>query len=228
MICILFSLLFITLVNGKRADALATNTKEITAIEMQQEIMRMWNTWYKEQDIWTQKELKENKKNWPELAKELANSVKKYQHTPVQVYEWKNKKVKLPIGKDVHLMAGMMAIYETKVRNDIIGDLGEIGILQCHPKWCLVRNKELNKLPIETRKEYAKKNPKLNLDAAIKHLTVSYGICNKKVRELDDWAYSVAHYGTGSLALENGHCIKRNFAKSRVYRMQSYRKKIRK
>ena len=76
-------------------------------------------------------------------------------------------------------------------------------------------------------KEKAKKNPELNLDAAIKHLTVSYGICNKRVRNLNDWAFPVAHYGAGTLAIEDGRCTDRGFAKARVYDMKRYRRKIR-
>ena len=228
VICIMFALLSTTLMSGKVADAAAPAAQEVSVVQMQQEIVTMWNTWYQEQDAWTKNKLKENKKNWPELAEELAKSVKRYQHKSVQVYDWKDKTARLPIGKDAHLMAGMMAIFETKVRNDMVGELGEIGILQCHPRWCLIRNNELNQLPMRARKNYAKEHPRLNLDAAVNHLTVSYGICNKKIRRLNDWVYPVAHYGAGTLALENGQCTKKDFTKARVQKMQSYRKKIRK
>jgi len=224
----MLALLFTTLTSGKIADAATPVAQELSVAQMQQEIVTMWNTWYQEQDTWTQNKLKENKKNWPRLAEELAKSVKRYQHKSVQVYNWKNRRTRLPIGKDAHLMVAMMAIFETKVRNNMVGELGEIGILQCHPRWCLVRNDELNQLPINVRKNYAKEHPRLNLDAAVNHLTVSYGICNKKIRKLNDWTYTVALYGAGTSALKNGQCVERNFAKIRVQQMQSYRKKIRK
>lgn len=227
VICVLLIVFSTTLIGGKATGRTLQTNKEINTIQMQHEIITMWKTWYEEQDTWTKNELKDKKKTWPKLAKILAETVKKYQYTPVKVYDWKDKTITLPKGKDTHLMVATMAIWESKVDNDSEGTLGEIGILQCHPKWCLIRNKELRKLSIKDRKKKAKENPYLNIDAAIKHLTVSYGICNKKVKDLNDWAFPVAYYGAATLALENGRCKDRNFAKARVSYMKRYRKKIR-
>lgn len=227
VICALLIVFSLVLMGGKATGRAPKADEEISIPQMQYEIVTIWNTWYEEQDEWTKEELKENKKNWPKLAKILAETVKRYQYTPVKIYTWKSRTTTLPKGKDTHLMTAIMAIWETKVRNDLEGDLGEIGILQCHPKWCLTRNKELNRLPIAIRKKKAKENPSLNIDAAIKHLTVSYGICNKKVKDLNDWAFPVAHYGAGTLAIEKGRCKDRGFARARVYDMKKYRKKIR-
>lgn len=201
--------------------------KEMTVVEMQQEIITMWTLWLDNQDQWTQGKLKTETEKWPNLALDIAKSIKKYQRTPIQIYDWKDKTTTLPIGKDLHLIIGSMATFETNVRNGLEGKLGEIGIIQCHPRYCLVRNPELSKLPIKERKKKAKNNPNLNIDASVQHLAVSYGICNKKINNSNDWAFSVAHYGAGTKAIEKNKCMSRNFAKARISRMKKYRKKIR-
>lgn len=191
--------------------------------QLEAEVLALWEAWLQEQDAWTKKKLEKPKQKWPVLAKYLVEAVEKYQNEEIRYNDYSEKTTQLPKGKDVHLVLATMAIFETKVRNGIVGDLGEIGILQCHPRWCLTTIEELDRLPRRQRVKVAKENPRLNIKAAVKHLAISYGVCGIEVKRLGDWKRPVSYYGAGSKAIEKGRCVEKRFARKRVNTMMYYR-----
>jgi hypothetical protein len=204
------------------------NIEEIKTNLIKNEILDMWNTWYLKQDNWTKKKLIIPKQHWLEYATYLVNSIKKYQIENVVYNEWNHKTTQLPENANVHLLLASIAIHESNIDNRSIGKLKEIGILQCHPQWCLIRLPLLSKLPYRKRIEKAKQEPKLNIEAAVKHFTIMYGICNTIIKKSDDWLGSVSLYVAGSKAYKNNKCITNNPAQRRVNSMKTYLKNIEK
>lgn len=200
---------------------------ELTASEMQNEIEKMWSIWLMDQERWTQEKLAKHVPSWPKLANAVAQSVKKFQHEPVELWEGSGRVALLPLGKDAHLIAGSMAISETKVNPELVGKAGEIGILQCHPKWCLVDDPELRKLPRGKRMKRAQKEPELNIELAVKHFTRSYKFCGIDIREDEDWIEPVSYYSSGRLDKKKGQCVRLLTGVRKVKRMQRYRARLR-
>jgi hypothetical protein len=198
---------------------------ELTTSEMQDEIEEMWGLWLMDQDPWTKKSLAEHIPKWPKLAKSVARSVKKFQYEPVALWEGSGRSALLPLGKDAHLVVASMATYETKVNPDKVGKAGEIGILQCHPKWCLVDDPELRRLPRGKRMKKAKADPELNVELAVKHFTKAYGFCGISIRKDEDWVRPVSYYASGRL--ERGCCVRLLAGTRKVKRMQHYRARLR-
>ena len=229
ILCVALIILFSCRMGFSEAPASIENIESYTKVgmsieEMQKEVVEAWELWYSEQDPFTQRERGKARKHWNEYATLIAKKVKEYQVIPVEYNEWNNKSITLPVFKDVHLVIAAMATYESEVDNSLIGDRGEVGIMQCHPRWCLTRIPFLKQLSYRNRIITAKSNPGLSIEAAIKHLTASYGSCGIEIHSPQDWAYPVSYYGAGSKAIKNGKCISTNFARKRIYRMQKYKR----
>lgn len=198
---------------------------ELTASEMRDEIEEMWGIWLMDQDQWTKQALRKYVPQWPELAESIARSVKRFQHEPVTLWDGSDRTAQLPLGRDAHLVAGSMAISETKVNPDVVGKAGEIGILQCHPKWCLTGDPELRRLPRRKRMKKAKAQPGLNIELAVKHFTRSYKFCGIDVRRDEDWVKPVSYYSSGQM--DRGQCVRLLTGVRKVQRMQRYRARLR-
>jgi hypothetical protein len=192
---------------------------------MQSEIEEMWSLWFSDQDSWVQERVAKHVPKWPALAKFVAWSIKRSQHVPVELWQGSKKFALLPIGKDAHLIAGSMAIFETKVNPEAIGKAGEIGILQCHPKWCLVNDSKLRRMPRWKRMTEAKADPELNIELAVRHFTRSYEFCGIDIKRDEDWVKPVSYYSSGRR--DKGQCIRMLNGVRKVQRMQHYRTRLR-
>ena len=115
-------------------------------VKMQNEILDLWEKWYQDQNNWVKRKLRKVKQKWPRWAFYIARSIEKHENTPVSYREWKDDLTTLPHNCNAHQVLAAMAIQETKVNNSLVGAVGEVGILQCHPRWCLIHIEELRKL----------------------------------------------------------------------------------
>ena len=190
---------------------------------MQREIVNLWELFLDEKSF----SVDEARKTELEaLGRDLALSIEKYQRTPSNYKWWKpeRKGTTLPTKADVHLMLATMAAIESKINPKAVGDLGEVGILQCHT-WC--RNGHT--------KQEIKENPQLGIELAVEFLAKSIDQCgikldslrNKKLRD-EAWSKPVSLYGAGNSALnKNSRCMAKNFARWRVDEMKRLRAQIR-
>ena len=199
-----------------------TRVSQVKYIQsMKLEIEQVWQL-YLESEGYTIDSNRE--KELSELAWYLAQAVERYQRIPVNWQWWNPGRtgITLPKNADAHLVLAIMAGFESKVDPNVVGALGEVGILQCH-RWC--------------RKGYSKKeliaNTKLSIELAVEFLAKSIDQCGIKLDSFKDkklqdreWSKPLALYGAGTKALKNGRCIPKKFALARIYKMRELRKLI--
>lgn len=202
------------------------SSQELSISEMQRDIYNVWNLWFESRKKHIRRVLTKRIHTWPTLSRIVAESIKNIQHNPVKIRPKGRGYARLPIGKDTHLIVSIMAIYESKVDIEAEGKAGEVGILQCHPNWCLTRDPELKKLPWSKRKALGKEDIQRNIRLAIETLAVSYRICNHKIEKLKDWIYPVSYYRAGSEARPNGYCIKTSAGKRKIRSLRRYKRKL--
>lgn len=218
LICV--SVLVVITMNITEAQTIPyTNVEEGLEIEeIEEELTTFWEDWYKKQD-WKEEHIL---KGIPKIAKYTAEAIHKFQRESVP-YNWRDDLTMIPKGRDVHFILGSMAITESSLDPSKIGKLGEAGILQCHPRWCMVQNKKLAKMPYGKRIKTVQENPKLGIELAIRFFSKNIGWCGRPIRKFDDWAYPVSSYSAGTKAFKNGKCRKMKVVKHRIQRAKWYR-----
>jgi hypothetical protein len=176
---------------------------------LEEEILVLWDAWTAEQDSYTQKVLARQKETRPILAKYLGKAVREYFPD-------------LAKAKEAHLVLAAMSISESKLDSSKIGTRGEVGILQCHPRWCMSLLDWLKPFSVRERQRIGLKEPSASISGATAHLAGAVEECRITIKDINDWVKPVSYYGAGTKALRDGRCIKKQFAKNKVSIMKRY------
>lgn len=181
--------------------------------EMKDEVVSLWKIYLEDHDASSKDE------RWDvldEYANSLVKYVRKFQTEGVK----KGKEiVRLPEHENVHLLLATMVTFETALYHELVGPIGEVGLLQTH-------GVALNGF----KSAAVQRNPDLSLMLGVRWLTLQLPYCERPSDDEwcdDDWLGPLSIYAGGlRKAKRNGKCLKFKVSKKRVEYTKYYRDRI--
>lgn len=181
--------------------------------KMEDEVIDLWTMYLEDRDT------SSKDSRWTDmhgLASSLVRYVRKYQTEGVMHMK---EKVYLPEHENVHLLIATMVTFESALWPEVVGSMGEVGLLQVH-------GVALNGF----KPEDVKRNPDLGLKLGIRWLTKQIPYCNVPRGDQwtdDDWLGPLSIYGGGvNRAKKNGKCLNFKVSKRRIEYTKLYRDRI--
>lgn len=156
--------------------------------------------------------------NFQEYATYLVEAIETYENQATDIGG------QLPESEDTHILLGVMVKKESSVVSDIIGKLGEVGLLQIH-------GQALNGYEPGLVKE----NPKLGLLLGVRWFAYQTSLCKSdrvpadiEPWRLDDWAGPLSVYAGGPKAInkKTGKCYHYKVATNRIKLAKFYKVRI--
>jgi hypothetical protein len=124
---------------------------------------------------------------------------------------------KLLLFADNHILIAVMMYKETGLQPNVVGDLGEVGLLQ-------VWGDALDGY----RRQEVKSNPELGIRLGIQWLAYSTTRCKQPKSRPYDWRWALTQYGAGPKAGSKNNCKVYRFARQRIWLAKKHRKRINK
>lgn len=167
-------------------------------------IVAMWNLWFEEQGTSAEDYRRDR---LYEFATYIVDSVDYYQNHTTDIGG------RLPPGEEIDLLVAVIATKESSLNPDVVGKLGDVGLLQ------------VNGVALAGLKaEKVRKNPELGIRLGVRWLAHKTESCpGHVVKNIDDMVQPLSLYAGGPKnAIKNGKCLSFSIAKERVNKAKTY------
>ena len=153
-----------------------------------------------------------------EYAEYLADYILMYENAPTDIGG------QLPISKDTHVLLATMITKESSVTADVVGKMGEVGLMQLHGVALAGYDPQV-----------VRNNPKVGVMLGVRWFAYQASLC-KPTRipsdndgwRLDDWLGPVSSYAGGPNAInkKTGKCYSFQLARDRVALTRLYKTRL--
>lgn len=141
----------------------------------------------------------------------------------VRLYQQKNDtEMVLPRNSDVHLLVAMLMTKESSLRPEVVGALGEVGMMQVH-----------GKALAGYAPDKVKENPRIGVRLGVRWLTHSMWLCHPEGIDQGEvwasfqWIETLSAYAAGDRGMKKpGECYKIRVARERVDKLMEYKGRI--
>jgi hypothetical protein len=187
---------------------------EQSSEDMVEEVVALWELFFEDDGAGAHDP---RRKDFYRFAEYLVDAVVLYQDVPTDIGG------KLPRHKNVHLLFATMVTMESSVDHDVVGKLGEVGLLQIMPKGPAIAG---------YAPEEVQHSPRLGLWLGIRWLASRVDKC--RTGNIEGWAWDdynwlgpLSLYAAGWKAKKkDGTCAIYGVARKRVNRTLLYRSRI--
>lgn len=183
---------------------------------MVQEIIQVWTMFFDDEAA----SINDPRRNtFEEYAEYLADAITMYENQPTDIGGQLPKD-----GQDTHLLLATMITKESSVTSDVIGKMGEVGLLQIHGQALAGYNAEV-----------VRNNPKLGVLLGVRWFAYQTSACkphriatDDEAWRLEDWLGPLSAYAGGPNAInrKTGGCYTFQLAVNRVNLTKLYRSRI--